>query len=123
MSFDAMKKYKQMTKGLPTAPVDLWGAIFSVWNVYSKTKDYSVMDRLEMVYNSIDYEVASIVFKCLITDESIELEQIQDAMFRSGWRPVAIENSEFCQPWPLVMVDLANKIDEQLSEVVKSEKK
>ena len=44
-------------------------------------------------------------------------------MFRVGWRPVDAEDSEFRQPWPLVMVDIANQIDRQLQQAIDVKKK
>lgn len=80
---------------------------------------------MRALYQCVDFETASEAFHALVKqgDSSIELEQIQDAMFRVGWRPVEDEDSDFIQPWPLILFDVANKIDQEFRATVSDIKK
>lgn len=115
MSLSAMKQFKSATGD------DLWFTLIKVFETYLKHSDKPMLTLLRELYTCIDFEKASHVFHALIQaeDKSVELEQIQDAMFRVGWRPVDEEDSAKRQPYPLVLVQAAHLIDEQLTEVIK----
>lgn len=104
---------------------DLWFTLVSVLEVYFANLDKPVLTLLKALYEAVDFETASVAIHCLIKaeDKSIELEQIQDAMFRVGWRPVEDDDSEYRQPYPIVLVQMAKAVDQQLSDEVNVKKK
>jgi hypothetical protein len=78
-------------------------------------------ERLTYFFGIESFEVVSKLFHCLITqeDKSLPLAEIQDGMFRVGWMPNDKDN-ELCEPWPLVVVDLATQVNEYYSELDKN---
>lgn len=114
MSLQAMREYKRATNK------DLWFTLVSILEVYVANIDEPILSLLKALYNEVDFEDASHAIHALIRaeDKSIELEQVQDAMFRVGWRPVESEDSEFRQPYPIVLVQMAKMVDLQLSQEI-----
>ena len=119
MSLQAMKQFKTATGK------DLWYVLIHVFETYLKNADKPVLTLLRELYSCIDFDTASHVLHALIQaeDKSIELEQIQDAMFRVGWRPIEDDDSEYRQPYPIVLVQMSKAVDEQLSDEVNVKKK
>lgn len=119
MSLQAMRDFKRATNK------DLWFTLVSVLEVYFANLDKPVLTLLKALYEAVDFETASYAIHYLIKaeDKSIELEQIQDAMFRVGWRPVEDDDSEYRQPYPIVLVQMSKAIDSQLSDEVDVKKK
>lgn len=117
MSLDAMRQFKRETGK------DLWFTLISFLDVFVRNQDESDLTLMRLLYETVDFETASHVFHCLAHAEnsSLEVEQMQDAMFRVGWRPN--ELGEQAQPWPLVMYKVAIDIDKAFSEVVSVKKK
>ena len=115
MSLQALKQFKTATGK------DLWYVLIHVFETYLKNADKPVLTLLRELYSCIDFDTASHVLHALIQaeDKSIELAQVQDGMYRVGWRPVEEEDSEKRQPYPLVLVQAAQLIDGQLTEVIK----
>jgi hypothetical protein len=115
MSLQAMKQFKAATGK------DLWYVLIHVFETYLKHADKPVLTLLRELYSCIDFDTASHVLHALIQaeDKSIELDQVQDGMYRVGWRPVEEEDSGKRQPYPLVLVQAAQLIDGQLTEVIK----
>jgi len=119
MSLDAMKQFKSKTGK------DLWFTLVSFLEAYIENEGKPVLTLMKSLYNCVDFETASQILHVLAQqeDKSIELEQIQDAMYRVGWRPVEDENSEFIQPYPIVLFDIAKQIDKQFKEALGDVKK
>lgn len=119
MNLDAMRQFKTKTGK------DLWYTLISFLETYVENQEKPVLTLMKSLYNCVDFETASHILHVLAQqeDKSIEFEQIQDAMFRVGWRPVEDENSEFIQPYTVVLVDIANKIDAQFKEAIGDVKK
>lgn len=119
MNLDAMRQFKSKTGK------DLWHTLISFLETYVENQEKPVLTLMKSLYSCVDFETASHIFHVLAQqeDKSIELEQIQDAMFRVGWRPVEDENSDFIQPYTVVLVDIANKIDLQFKESIGDVKK
>ena len=119
MNLSAMKKFKSATGR------DLWFTLVSFLECYTENIDKPVLTLMKSLYECIDFETASHVLHVLAQEEDkfIELEQIQDSMFRVGWRPVSDENSDFIQPYPLILTAIANDIDKQFSEAINVKKK
>lgn len=119
MNLDAMRQFRSKTGK------DLWHTLISFLETYVENQEKPVLTLMKALYNTVDFETAAHILHALAQqeDKSIEFEQIQDAMFRVGWRPVEDENSEFIQPYTVVLVDIANKIDAQFKEVIGALKK
>lgn len=119
MSLQAMRDFKRATGK------DLWYTLVNLLEVYFSNLDKPVLTLLKALYETVDFETASHAIHCLIKaeDKSIELEQIQDAMFRVGWRPIEDDDSEYRQPYPIVLVQMSKAVDEQLSDEVNVKKK
>lgn len=116
MSLDAIKKFKQNTGK------DLWCLMITMIEIFAKTKDLSTLERMRTLYEACDFETASYAFHALCTNDSIPLEEIQDGMFRVGWRPTERED-DISEPWAIVLVLLAYDVDEQFSEIQTLKKK
>jgi hypothetical protein len=119
MNLAAMRQFKTKTNK------DLWFTLVSFLETYIANQSKPTITLMSALYQCVDFETASEAFHALVKqgDSSIELEQIQDAMFRVGWRPVEDEDSEFIQPWPLILFDVANKIDQEFRATVSDIKK
>jgi len=119
MNLDAMRQFKAKTGK------DLWFTLVSFLESYIENQDKPTLTLMRSLYQCVDFETASEALHALVKqgDNSIELEQLQDAMFRAGWRPIEDENSEFIQPWPLVLFDLANQVDTEFKEALGDIKK
>lgn len=79
------------------------------------------VERLRHFSGLETFETISKLFHCLIKqeDKSIPLVEIQDAMYRVSWMPSDEDDSKLCEPWPLVVVDLATQINEYYSQLDK----
>ena len=77
--------------------------------------------RLSLFHEIMSFKDAAILFYALIkdVDQSIPLCEIEDAMFRVSWIPAVTDDAELCQPWPLVMVDLATQVSAYYAELDK----
>lgn len=116
MSLGAIKKFKEAT-GL-----DLWLTLLSFIEAYNSNKELSIINRMRLLYEVCDFEIASYLFHCLIVDDGISLDEIQDGMFRVGWLPTD-RDGDMSEPWPLVMVFMAYEIDKQFNELPEEAKK
>jgi hypothetical protein len=116
------KYYREKAAKIDGAPKSLTAALFTMYCAYLDSREKSIWHLCRDCFSSMDELVASYVFKAIITDKSIELEQIQDAMARVGWTPVEDDDSEFRQPWPIVMIDAFVKIENSMKDLVKEKK-
>lgn len=84
------------------------------------TKGMEAIERLRHFSGLETMETISKLFHCLIKQENktIPLVELQDAMFRVSWMPTN-EDTDLCEPWPLVVVDLATQVNEYYSELDK----
>lgn len=119
MSLSAMREFKNRTGK------DLWFTLLSFLECYVSNMNAAPLTLMSKLAGCVDFETASEVFYCLVkgAESGIELEQIQDAMFRVGWRPVESNNSEFIEPYPLVLVGIATQIDTQFKNEIPVKKK
>lgn len=85
----------------------------------SEKMDYT--DRLSAFHGVMSFKDAAILFYSLIKqqDNSIPLSEIEDAMFRVSWIASKEDDADLCQPWPLVLVDLATQVSKYYSELDK----
>ena len=78
------------------------------------------LERLRNFFGIETSDTMSNAFHQLIKqeDKSISLSEIQDAMFRVSWMPTD-SDSDLCEPWPLVVIDLATQVNSYYSEIDK----
>lgn len=117
MSLAAIKQFKDAT-GL-----DLWHTLLCYINAYRKTSGISLLEQMEQLTAVCDFATTAKLFHCLIKQEnkSIPLSEIEDAMFRVGWRSND-EDDEKSRPYPLIAVLLAFDIDNAFCEVINKKK-
>jgi len=114
-----MNKFLQMTGK------DLSVLLVSYINSFIKSgrdEGSTTLDRLESLGQITDSVTASKALHCLIANDSVSLDDVQDGMFRSG----LVENEdscEDCQPWPLVMASVAFEINDQMNSIKGVKKK
>lgn len=80
------------------------------------TRETAGMDgpsRLQRFLGLENFAVIAKLFHCIIMqeDKSIPLAEIEDCMFRVGWMPTD-NDDEMCDPWPMVVIELASKVSE-----------
>ena len=89
-------------------------------------KDGVMLDTLgymRALHSVCGFEDASKLITCLIKSEnnSIPLNEIQDAMFRVSWLPTDSEG-DFQEPWPLVMLSIAVQVNDYFSKALSVKK-
>lgn len=84
------------------------------------TIEMQSIERLRYFFGLESAENISKLFHALIKQENknIPLAEIQDAMYRVSWMPTD-EDGDMCEPWPLVVVDLATQVNEYYSQLDK----
>ena len=114
VNLGACKKFYEQTGK------DLTYTLMKYLDACRSTAKMPAAERLTHFFGIESFEVVSKLFHCLITqeDKSLPLAEIQDGMFRVGWMP-SDKDSELCEPWPLVVVDLATQVNEYYSELDK----
>ena len=119
MTIGAMRQYNKATGK------DLWHTLVQVLETYMMNVDKPLITILERINSNISYFDAAKLFHALAQQEnkSVSLEEIEDAMFRVGIIPVTDENSEYIEPWPLVLAAVADEVKNTISEVVTLKKK
>jgi len=112
MTLGAMRKFKE------SSGHDLWNTLIKFIDVFSKSDGVNVQSRMSALYGVCDFYLAAKVFHCMIKeeDDSISLAEIEDGMFRVGWLPNDKDDSEMCQPWPLIMVKCAFDISANFTQ-------
>ena len=77
-------------------------------------------NRLTTMFGLESFSVIAKLFHCIIKQKQkdIPLAEIEDAMFRVGWMPTD-EDSDLCNPWPLVVVSVATEVSEYYSALDK----
>lgn len=120
LTLGAMKRFKEATGK------DLWGSLVSFLVKFQECRDrkISTLETMKHLYAELEFSDASMLFYCVIKDQmpEMDLEQIQDAMFRCGWRP-SEDESDMLEPWPMVMAQLAIDVDRYFMEESKQKKK
>tara|TARA_R110002153_G_scaffold141757_1_gene292912 strand:+ start:529 stop:924 length:396 start_codon:yes stop_codon:yes gene_type:complete len=78
------------------------------------------ISRLRMFHNLMTFKDASVLFYAVIKQSgaSIPLAEIQDAMYRVSWLPTESEDG-LCEPWPVVMLELATEANTYFSQIAK----
>ena len=101
--------------------LDLQYTLMSFIDACRTSAKMDYIERLSIFHGLMPFKDASVLFYSLIkeVDQSIPLCEIEDAMFRVSWLPSKVDDADLCQPWPLVMVDLATQISDYYSELDK----
>jgi len=96
---------------------DLQHTLLLYLDACSKTSGMDLIERMAVFHNVCSFDVAAKLMHSLIKQENnrIPLAEIEDAMFRVSWMPSEIEG-DLCQPWPLVMVDLATQVNQYFAD-------
>lgn len=99
---------------------DLTHTLLRYLDACRTTKNMETLQRLEYFFGIEKFDVIAKAFHCLIKQENknIPLVEIEDAMFRVNWIPNE-EDSDLCEPWPLVMVDLATQVNDYYTQMSK----
>ena len=118
MSLGAMKQFKAATGK------DLWCTLLQFMEVYAESGEQSIVVRMRKLYEIVDFETAAQLFYALIRaeDNSVPLQEIEDAMFKVGWLPT-VRAGDMSEPWPLVLVPVAHDINKQFETDANSVKK
>lgn len=119
MNLAAMKQFHERTDK------DLWFTLIAYLECYIENQHKAPLSLMRALYQCVDFITAAEALHALIKAEesSVELEQIQDGMFRCGWRPSDKDDDEFVQPYTLVLVDVVMKIDKQMKNAIDVKKK
>ena len=111
MNLAACKSFYEQTG------TDLQHTLLLYLDVTQKTQSQDLIERLASFHNVCSFDVAAKLIHCLIKqkEKEIPLDEIEDAMFRVSWTPSEM-GSDLCQPWPLVMVDLATQVNQYFAD-------
>ena len=114
-----MRQFKQLTGK------DLWHTLFAHYDLYMRNSDKPIYSLLIDLSGQTDFETAAYVLYCLAQQENkmVELDEIQDAMLRAGTRLREDDESNFIQPYTLVLIEVAQAVDKQINETVDVKKK
>jgi hypothetical protein len=84
------------------------------------TRKMASISRLRLFHGLMSAKDASYLFYSVIkqTSSAASLEEIQDAMHRVSWMPTESEDG-LCEPWPLIMLELATNANIYFSEIAK----
>lgn len=109
MSLGAMKEFHSLT-GL-----DMWCTLLKFRECFYLSAKEPMLTRLSKLNDVVDFHTGAKLLHCMIRVENknIPLCEVEDAMFRCGWSFSEDENQ---QPWPLLVVKLANDIDEYFEQ-------
>ncbi|MCP4493122.1 MAG: hypothetical protein GY820_38360 [Gammaproteobacteria bacterium] len=88
------------------------------------TVELDLLARMSAFMNVCKFEVAAHALHALIRteDKSIPLNEVRDGMFRVSWLP-SERTDDLSEPWPLVMLDIANQVNEYFEKNVNVKKK
>ena len=118
MTLGAMKQFKGATGK------DLWHTLIAFLDDWMKSEKESTLSRCRGVYSVVDFGTAAELIHALVRTEnkSIPIAEIEDAMFRVGWLPTDLEDSNI-NPYPLILVSIAHQINESFSVEAEEVKK
>jgi hypothetical protein len=109
MSLEAMKDFNSSTG------MDLWCTLLKFRECFFLSVNEPIQTRLSRLNEVVDFHTGAKLIHAMVKTENkmIPLSEIEDAMFRCGWNFSDNENS---QPWPLLVVKLANDIDHEFEQ-------
>jgi len=81
----------------------------------------TLLGRFERLFSVESAQTVAYLIHAVTREENscVQLHEIEDAMFRVGWIPNNDEDSELCQPWPYVVLDLATQVNEYYASTKK----
>ena len=99
---------------------DLQHSLLLYLEACTTSRDMESISRLRYFHGLLSFKDASILFYSVIKQEAkgASLAEIQDAMYRVSWMPTESEDG-LCEPWPLVMLELATEANTYFSEIAK----
>lgn len=99
---------------------DLQYSLLLYLEACTTSKELPTISRLRVFHGLLSFKDASILLHSVIKQASdgVPLAEIQDAMYRVSWMPTESEDG-LCEPWPLVMVELATEANIYFSEIAK----
>tara|TARA_R110002020_G_scaffold453005_1_gene667651 strand:+ start:2071 stop:2478 length:408 start_codon:yes stop_codon:yes gene_type:complete len=103
---------------------DLQSVLLSYLDICQSTQGESLIGRMSEFHKVCKFETASHAIHSLVKAENknIPLEEIQDAMFRVSWLP-SERDDDLSEPWPLVMVTIANQVNDYFAKNMPVKKK
>ena len=109
MSLGAMKQFNNDT-GL-----DLWCTLLKFRECFFLSIEEPIQTRLSRLNGIVDFHTGAKLIHALVKaeDKGVPLSEIEDAMFRCGWN---FSEDDQSQPWPLLVVKLANDIDSEFEQ-------
>ncbi len=118
-SLSAIKTFREAT-GL-----DLWASLikYMVCFIDSKNNKDSVGDMIFNLSKVLDWVQASQLLYCLAkqSNNAVTIEEIEDAMYHAGITPNN-EDSDLCEPYPLIIYKIAVDVQEYHSSLSKQKK-
>ena len=77
-----------------------------------ETREMSLLPRMNAFLSVESFEVAAEAIYALAKTENscVTLDDIRDGMFKVSWLP-SERVDDMSEPWPLVMLDIANQVD------------
>ena len=88
------------------------------------TVEMDLLSRMSAFLSVCKFEVAAKAIYVLVkaADDSIPLAEIRDGMYRVSWLP-SNRSDELSEPWPMVMIDIANQVNEYFTKEMALKKK
>ena len=96
--------------------VDLQYTLLTYLDACVRSVGQDLTQRMVTFHDVCSFDKAAKLIHCLVKqeDENVPLAEIEDAMFRVSFMPGEVDH-ELCQPWPLVMVELATQVNDYFS--------
>ena len=118
LSMDAARKFEQDTGK------DLLVVLMSYLECFHTASGGLEMSRALKLRSLHSEDTAARMFHALFKagGESVDVQEVADAMYRVQWRPVEDDASDMYEPWTYTAVLMASQVDKQLMEVAKSKK-
>lgn len=88
------------------------------------TLELDLLARMSAFLSVCKFEVAAKAIHSLVKteDPTISLDEIRDGMYRVSWLP-SERTDDLSEPWPLVMIDIANQVNVYFSSNMEVKKK
>ena len=96
---------------------DLWFTLISVLHCFDVNIGKDALTATKALVQVVDPLTAAELFYCLAKQESksVGVDEFEDGVYRCGWMPHADEEGETVQPYTLLLVDLAQQVNEQMN--------
>ena len=110
LNLDACKYFSEKTGK------DLNSCLMGYLQACQDTVGMPMLERLKFFFDVEKFPVMAVAFHAVIKQKqnNVPLSEIEDAMFRVNWLPNETD-SDMCEPWALVAVDLATQVSEYYS--------